>query len=107
MSQVGHADSKMTMDIYAQLQQRAHGRAFDALGRQPRGRLYGAGETSVGRSGVRTPADTATNGASSDAGARPYGALGDVRTGCNEAGFGLDEGEHEGRVVREVDDGET
>jgi hypothetical protein len=34
MSQVGHADSKMTTDVYAQLQQRArrdHGRAFDAL----------------------------------------------------------------------------
>ena len=34
MSQVGHADSKMTMDVYAQLQQRVdreHGRAFDAL----------------------------------------------------------------------------
>ena len=45
MSQVGHADSKMTMDVYAQLQQRVdreHGRAFDALVRQARGRLYGA-----------------------------------------------------------------
>jgi integrase len=43
MSQVGHADSKMTMDVYAQLQQRVdreHGRAFDALVRQARGRLY-------------------------------------------------------------------
>ena len=32
MGQVGHADSKMTMDVYAQLEQRAkreHGRAFD------------------------------------------------------------------------------
>ena len=49
MSQVGHADSKMTMDVYAQLQQRAqreHGRAFDALVRQARERLYGA-ETGV------------------------------------------------------------
>ena len=39
MSQVGHADSKMTMDVYAQLQQRVereHGRAFDALVRQAR-----------------------------------------------------------------------
>ena len=47
MSQVGHADSKMTMDVYAQLQQRVereHGRAFDALVRQARGRLYGADE---------------------------------------------------------------
>jgi integrase len=34
MSQVGHADSKMTMDVYAQLQQRVdreHARAFGAL----------------------------------------------------------------------------
>ena len=47
MRQVGHADSKMTMDVYAQLQQRAdreHGRAFDALVRQARERLYGASE---------------------------------------------------------------
>jgi hypothetical protein len=45
MSQVGHADSKMTMEVYAQLQQRVdreHGRAFDALVRQARDRLYGA-----------------------------------------------------------------
>ena len=44
MRQVGHADSKMTMDVYAQLQQRAqreHGKAFDALVRNARGRLYG------------------------------------------------------------------
>src|SRR4051812_39268991 len=45
MSQVGHADSKMTMDVYAKLQQRAqreHGMAFDALVRQARERLYGS-----------------------------------------------------------------
>jgi integrase len=45
MRQVGHADSKMTMDVYAQLQQRAersHGEAFDALVRRTRERLYGA-----------------------------------------------------------------
>jgi hypothetical protein len=39
MSQVGHADSKMTTDVYNQLQQRVrrdHGRAFDALVRQAR-----------------------------------------------------------------------
>ena len=44
MSQVGHADSKMTMDVYAQLQQRVdreHGLAFDALVRRARDRLYG------------------------------------------------------------------
>jgi hypothetical protein len=47
MRQVGHADSKMTMDVYAQLQQRAersHGEAFDALVRRARERLYGAVE---------------------------------------------------------------
>jgi hypothetical protein len=40
MSQVGHADSKMTLDVYAQLEQRAdrsHGTAFDALVRRARG----------------------------------------------------------------------
>jgi integrase len=34
MSQVGHADSKMTLDVYAQLEQRVHrehGRSFDRL----------------------------------------------------------------------------
>jgi integrase len=39
MSQVGHADSKMTMDVYAQLEQRAkrdHGKSFDRLIRQAR-----------------------------------------------------------------------
>jgi hypothetical protein len=44
MRQVGHADSKMTMEVYAQLQQRAerqHGEAFDALVRRARERLYG------------------------------------------------------------------
>ena len=47
MRQVGHADSKMTMDVYAQLQQRVdrhHGEAFDALVRRARERLYGAAE---------------------------------------------------------------
>jgi hypothetical protein len=39
MSQVGHADSKMTMDVYAQLEQRLkrdHGASFDRLVRQAR-----------------------------------------------------------------------
>jgi len=39
MGQVGHADSKMTMDVYAQLEQRVkrdHGAKFDALIRQAR-----------------------------------------------------------------------
>jgi hypothetical protein len=34
MSQVGHADSKMTLDVYAQLEQRVqrdHGASFDRL----------------------------------------------------------------------------
>src|SRR3954451_2909141 len=44
MGQVGHADSKMTMDVYAQLQQRVkreHGMAFDRLVAQAREQLYG------------------------------------------------------------------
>jgi hypothetical protein len=44
MGQVGHADSKMTMDVYAQLRQRVkreHGRAFDRLVDQAREQLYG------------------------------------------------------------------
>ena len=50
MSQVGHADSKMTLDVYAQLEQRAkrdHGTSFDRLIRQARD-LHGA---------VRGPSD--------------------------------------------------
>ena len=50
MSQVGHADSKMTLDVYAQLQQRVpreHGRAFDALVRRARERLYGTDAAAV------------------------------------------------------------
>jgi integrase len=42
MSQVGHADSKMTMDVYAQLEQRVkrnHGESFDQLVRQARAQL--------------------------------------------------------------------
>jgi hypothetical protein len=44
MGQAGHADSKMTLDVYAQLQQRVkreHGRAFDTLVRRAREQLYG------------------------------------------------------------------
>src|SRR3954467_7304588 len=44
MGQVGHADSKMTLDVYAQLQQRVkreHGMAFDRLVDQAREQLYG------------------------------------------------------------------
>jgi integrase len=42
MSQVGHADSKMTLDVYAQLEQRIqrnHGTGFDRLVRQARTQL--------------------------------------------------------------------
>ena len=58
MRQVGHADSKMTMDVYAQLQQRAerqHGEAFDALVRRARVRLYGT----TARPDSPGPVDTA------------------------------------------------
>ena len=42
MGPVGHADSTMTMDVYAQLRQRVkHGRAFDRLVDQAREHLYG------------------------------------------------------------------
>jgi hypothetical protein len=40
MSRVGHADSKMTLDVYAQLEQRvdrSYGTASDALVRRARG----------------------------------------------------------------------
>ncbi len=39
MGQVGHADSRMTMDVYARIEQRAkrvHGESFDRLVRQAR-----------------------------------------------------------------------
>jgi hypothetical protein len=58
MRQVGHADSKMTMDVYAQLQQRAersHGEAFDALVRTARERLYGAVENADADGEEATP----------------------------------------------------
>jgi integrase len=45
MSQVGHADSKMTLDVYAQLEQRVkreHGVRFDALVRGARAQLLGS-----------------------------------------------------------------
>jgi hypothetical protein len=43
MDQVGHADSKITMDVYAQLQQRAkrsHGASFDRLVQKAREQLH-------------------------------------------------------------------
>lgn len=54
LRQVGHADSHMTMDVYAQLQQRAerqHGDAFDGLVRPARERLYGTVEEADGEDG--------------------------------------------------------
>jgi hypothetical protein len=57
--QVGHADSKMTLDVYAQLQQRVkreRGRAFDRLVRQAREQLYGT------TSGLSEPASEANLG---------------------------------------------
>jgi len=58
MAQVGHADSKMTMDVYAQLEQRAersHGTQFDALLRGAKQRLEGVDWATIGpRDGVRT-----------------------------------------------------
>jgi integrase len=56
MRQVGHANSKMTMDVYAQMQQRAerqHGEAFDGLVRQARERLNGATRNAAARSEQR------------------------------------------------------
>ena len=44
MSQVGHADSKMTLDVYAQLEQRIkrdHGVRFDALVRSAEEQMHG------------------------------------------------------------------
>jgi hypothetical protein len=45
MAQVGHADSTMTIDVYAQLGQRvvrSHGTSFDRLVNEARMRLYAA-----------------------------------------------------------------
>jgi integrase len=58
MHQVGHADSKMTLDVYAQLQQRAkrdHGTAFDQLVQQSRDQC-GAVESDA--AGARVGAST-------------------------------------------------
>jgi integrase len=44
MGQVGHADSKMTLDVYAQLEQRvdrSHGKSFDRLVRKAREQVAG------------------------------------------------------------------
>jgi hypothetical protein len=52
MSQVGHVNSKMTMDVYAQLEQRverSHGIAFDEFVGRARGRNKDADRTCPGR----------------------------------------------------------
>ncbi len=65
MSQVGHADSKMTTDVYAQLQnriKREHGSAFDRLVARAREQLHGVADpgqqedfgTGIGTRAVRT-----------------------------------------------------
>jgi integrase len=54
MSQVGHADSKMTLDVYAQLEQRvdrSHGTSFDALIRGARGQAHAPGDQQAEASG--------------------------------------------------------
>jgi integrase len=51
MSQVGHANSKMTMDVYAQLEQRVdrrHGTAFDELLRNAKGQHQDADWATIG-----------------------------------------------------------
>ncbi len=53
MKQVGHADSKMTLEVYNQLQQRVkreHGASFDRLIREARERLHGSQEPPPGGS---------------------------------------------------------
>jgi integrase len=50
MDQVGHADSTMTLDVYAQLQKRVnrkHGAEFDRLMREARAHLYRNGDSSI------------------------------------------------------------
>ena len=57
MSQVGHADSKMTLDVYAQLEQRiqrSHGKEFDRLVRHAREQLHGT-STGAPAEGVLVP----------------------------------------------------
>jgi len=54
MSQVGHADSKMTLDVYAQLEQRAdrtHGTSFDALLRRAQEARRGTDRVMIGSRG--------------------------------------------------------
>jgi hypothetical protein len=66
MSQVGHADSKMTMDVYAQMQQRAkrdNGAKFDKLIRGAREQVKGpANGPSAGSARINRHRFGTTNG---------------------------------------------
>ena len=58
MDQVGHADSKMTLDVYNQLQQRLkrdHGVSFDRLIRDARAQLHGPDAASAELQGPDEP----------------------------------------------------
>ena len=60
MGQVGHADSKMTLDVYAQLEQRvdrSHGTSFDRLISQARDQLDGLIGSPSGHNAQIEPAD--------------------------------------------------
>jgi hypothetical protein len=69
MKQVGHADSKMTLEVYNQLQRvkREHGASFDRLIREARERLHGSQEPPPGAS---TPDTTGVCAAVCAAGAK-------------------------------------
>jgi hypothetical protein len=57
MNQVGHANAAVTMDVYAQLEQRVdrrHGTAFDALLRKAKGRRANADWATRALRGTRT-----------------------------------------------------
>jgi hypothetical protein len=65
MSQVGHANSKMTMDVYAQLEQRVdrrHGTAFDELLRNAQGQHQDTNWATGGLRGRKPPCDRSGRG---------------------------------------------
>jgi integrase len=68
MGQVGHADSKMTMDVYAQLEQRvdrSHGESFDRLVRRAREQTAGLPLAGGLEGGEPTTTQTGADDASS------------------------------------------
>jgi Phage integrase family len=91
MDQVGHANSKMTMDVYAQLQQRAkrdHGDRFDELVRKARRHLNETSEppaeqligTAIGTEAQKQPPKCSTrrrSAPSKPADLQPIVAVGD------------------------------